>query len=321
MSDLISVVVPIYGVEEFLDNCVQSIFRQSYSNLEIILVDDGSPDRCGVMCDDYAKKDVRIKVIHKPNGGLSDARNAGIDIATGKYITFIDSDDYFSPDAIEYLYKLVKDHDADVSIGALKKTTSLSDASRANHLDVVRYSNKEALEEMLYSKKFSTSAPAKLYKSELFDGVRYPLNKFSEDLFTTYKTLYKATSVVYGNQIIYYYYRRPGSITASHFSPKQYDVVDALKIMGEEVPTVKTELLPAYSSQMVEDIMAMLERKPASSEINSLGLWNLVKEYRPNVIRDIKATKRVKGYALLSYLGLKASIFIMNRYYNHKWRA
>lgn len=320
MSDLISVIVPIYGVEEFLDNCVNSIFNQTYSNIEIILVDDGSLDNCGNMCDEYSKKDSRVKVIHKENGGLSDARNAGIDIASGQFITFIDSDDYYSRDAIEYMYQVLVNNDADISIGTLKKTKALDDCSRNENCKHFLYNNSEAIKEMLYANHYSTAAPAKLYRRELFEGVRYPYRKFSEDLFTTYKLLYKAKRVVYGEQIIYYYYRRTGSITASKFTTKQYDVVEALNIMKSEIPIEKLGLLPAYSSQMVEDIMAMLERKPSSNDIVRLGLWKLVKEYRINVLKDSKAYKRVKGYALLSYFGLKISIFVMNRYYNRKWR-
>ena len=108
MRDLITVVVPVYKVEKYIDRCVTSIINQSYKNLEIILVDDGSPDNCGKICDDYARKDERIKVIHKENGGLSDARNAGINIAKGKYITFIDSDDYIKYDYVEFLYNNIE---------------------------------------------------------------------------------------------------------------------------------------------------------------------------------------------------------------------
>ena len=107
-EDLISIVIPVYKVEKYLEKCVESVINQTYKNLEILLVNDGSPDNCPKICDEYAQKDNRIKVIHKENGGLSDARNAGIDVATGKYITFIDSDDYISNDYVEYMYNLLK---------------------------------------------------------------------------------------------------------------------------------------------------------------------------------------------------------------------
>ena len=114
MNSLISVIVPIYNVEKYLDRCVESIINQTYKNLEIILVDDGSPDNCTQMCDDYAKKDSRIRVVHKENGGLSDARNAGMEVATGEYVSFIDSDDYISLDFYETLFQTMIDNDSDI---------------------------------------------------------------------------------------------------------------------------------------------------------------------------------------------------------------
>ena len=120
MEDLISVVVPIYNVENYIKKCVDSILSQTYKNLEIILVDDGSPDNCPQICDEYAQKDNRIKVIHKENGGLSDARNAGIDISKGKFITFIDSDDYIEKDYVEVLYNSIKENASDMAIGSHK---------------------------------------------------------------------------------------------------------------------------------------------------------------------------------------------------------
>ena len=115
-EELISIIVPVYKVEKYLDKCINSIVSQTYKNLEVILVDDGSPDSCGKMCDEWTKKDTRIKVIHKENGGLSDARNFGLDCAKGKYIQFVDSDDYIEKDMIEFLYKNLKENNADISI-------------------------------------------------------------------------------------------------------------------------------------------------------------------------------------------------------------
>ena len=120
-EDLITIVIPIYKVENYLDKCVKSVINQTYKNLEIILVDDGSPDNCPKKCDEYEKKDTRIKVIHKENGGLSDARNAGIDIAKGKYITFIDSDDYIDSDYVETYYNKIKNCNYDVVVGGYKR--------------------------------------------------------------------------------------------------------------------------------------------------------------------------------------------------------
>ena len=120
MEELVTIVVPVYKVEKYIDKCINSILSQTYKNLEIILVDDGSPDDCGKICDRYAKLDTRINVIHKENGGLSDARNAGNDVAKGKFISFIDSDDYIEPEYIEILYKAIKKDETDIAISSHK---------------------------------------------------------------------------------------------------------------------------------------------------------------------------------------------------------
>ena len=117
-AELVSVVVPVYKVERYLDKCIGSIVKQTYTNLEIILVDDGSPDNCPQMCDEWAKKDARIRVIHKENGGLSDARNAALDICTGTYVVFVDSDDYVHPEYVSYLYEMIVQHNADLAVCA-----------------------------------------------------------------------------------------------------------------------------------------------------------------------------------------------------------
>lgn len=318
MNELISVVVPIYNVENYLSNCIDSILSQTYKNLEIILVDDGSPDNCGKIIDGYAAKDSRIVVIHKQNGGLSDARNAGIDIAKGKYITFVDSDDYISADALQYLYSLIKDNNAQISIGKLRKTSILDDSYTDIHNETFIMNNYDSIREMLYAKYFSTAAPAKLYETDLFEGIRYPYKKFSEDLFTTYLLLEKASLIAYGSKTIYYYYSRPGSITKSGFSKKQLDVIEALDIIEQRIPLDKYQLRKAFASQNIEDIMNMLSRNPMPKEIKALGLWDRIKNYRKCVLFDKKACKRVRGYALLSYLGIHGSIFVLRLYYRRK---
>lgn len=319
-EDLISIVIPVFNVEKYLDKCIDTVCNQSYQNIQIILVDDGSTDNCGSICDKAARKDKRITVLHKTNGGLSDARNCGIDIANGKYITFIDSDDYISKDYVDYLYNLIKKYDAKISICGHVKTKSETENARQSNPTEECFGKEKALEEMLYARKFSTSAWGKLYLTELFEDVRYPLGKFSEDMFTTYKVIAKADRIVYGSQICYYYLRRNGSILVSQFSEKHMDVLDGLNQLKKDIPLEQYGLEKAYSSQMVECIAAMLERKPESQVLRKLGIWNLLKRNRKNVLTDSKTSKRVKGYAMLSYFGLYFSITVINAYYNRKWK-
>lgn len=172
---LISIIVPIYNVEKYLRRCVDSIFCQSYHNLEVWLVDDGSPDGCPAICDEYAQKDKRIHVIHKPNGGLSDARNVAIDVATGEYITFIDSDDYVTPDYVSTLYALIERYKAQMSIASWhifpEGDTPTMPAVKVKEFKMDRNT---ALSNMFYQKGFDVSACVKMYHRSLFEGIRYP---------------------------------------------------------------------------------------------------------------------------------------------------
>lgn len=319
-KDLITVVIPVYNVERYLRKCIDTVCNQTYRNTQIILVDDGSNDGCGIICDEAARKDKRIVVIHKSNGGLSDARNRGIDIARGKYITFIDSDDYISEDYLEYLYGILKKNNAQISICGHIKTKNEQDCTRKNETTEECMSKEKALEEMLYARKFSTSAWGKLYLTELFTDVRYPYGKFSEDMFTTYKVIDKADRIVYGSQICYYYLRRNGSILVSQFSKKHMDVLDGLEQLRKDIPIEQYGLEKPYSSQVIECIAAMLERKPEPQVIHELGIWDQFKKNRKNVLTDPNTSKRVKAYAAISYFGLNLTILIINAYYNRKWK-
>ena len=319
--DLISVVVPIYNVENYLTKCINSICNQTYKNLQIILVDDGSTDSSGILCDNASKIDNRIIVIHKKNGGLSDARNYGIDISLGKYITFIDSDDYISTDYIEYLYTLITRNESQISICGFIKTKYENDCTRIKEPIEECFDNDVALREMLYARKYSTSAWGKLYLTDFFSDVRYPVGKFAEDMFTTYKVLKKANKISYGNQICYYYLRRNGSILVSQFSEKNMDVIDGLLQLRQDIPLKQHGIEKAFASQMIECIAAMFERKPKNQDILKLGVWRLFKEYRRSVIFDKNATNRVRAYALLSYLGVSFTIYIISKYYNIKWHT
>ena len=213
MNELISVIIPIYNVERYLEKSIESVIGQSYKNLEIILVDDGSTDESGKMCDEIAKKDKRIKVIHKKNGGLSDARNAGIEVAKGKYLGFIDSDDYIDKYFYETLYTVLKKYNADISMCNYKKvyTDFEENNAKLEHKEQV-FNSKQALRELLLFGKIENYAWNKLYRKELFEKVRYPVGKKMEDIGTTYLTIKNSKTVVVTDYIGYFYRQRKGSI-------------------------------------------------------------------------------------------------------------
>lgn len=217
-KELISIIVPIYKVEKYLNQCISSIVNQTYKNIEIILVDDGSPDNCPKICDEWAKKDARIKVIHKNNGGLSDARNYGIDSATGDYLMFVDSDDYVSEEICEKLLSLIKKHNADV---AMSETTTFHENEQVKKFDgkiVIReVKNEELLGELFHSPYiYFVTAWAKLYKKEVFKDLRYPVGKLHEDVFVIHKIIANINTLVQTSEPLYYYLLRESSIIGSY---------------------------------------------------------------------------------------------------------
>lgn len=192
-SNLVSVIVPVYKVEQYLNRCVSSIIKQSHTNLEIILVDDGSPDRCPQLCDEWALQDSRIKVVHKENGGLSDARNVGLKKASGNYICFVDSDDYVSTKFVETLYELIHLYNTDMSAVSLKEVFSMEQENIVSACaGNIVFEGEAALKELFSNDTFSNYAWNKMYKRELFDNVEFPVGRKMEDLGTTYKLLMRA---------------------------------------------------------------------------------------------------------------------------------
>lgn len=223
---MVSVIIPVYNVERYLNRCVDSVLNQTYQNLEIILVDDGSPDRCGAICDEYSKRDNRITVIHKKNGGLSDARNAGLDIATGEYLYFVDSDDWIAESAIEQLIAVFNKDDAiDIVAGC-----SVDVHERDGTLFETRYSitpgskkvlsKAEAIKDNLLH---GWAAWNKLYKLRLFADVRFPVGVINEDEAILLHVLDKIRKVAQIGIPTYYYFLRENSITTSKFSEKKMD--------------------------------------------------------------------------------------------------
>ena len=259
MNSLISVIVPIYKVEKYLRKCIESILSQTYTNLEIILVDDGSPDKCGEICDEYEKRDSRIKVIHKKNGGLSDARNAGLDIMAGNYVAFVDSDDWIEPQMYEHLLAKLHYFHADISIGGV--SCDLDDNGIINTEKIVSYDSapfSEGNVETMH-RFFTTSWAAwdKLYKATLFRDIRYPVGEINEDEAIVLQLLSKCSRVCYSGEIFYHYMKRPGSgsITAANFSVKklawQAHCRDNLEFVQAHYPTLVSDAAARYRGSLL----------------------------------------------------------------------
>lgn len=221
---LISVIVPVYAVERYLPKCVGSILNQTYPNLEVILVDDGSPDGCGSLCDEFASKDSRVRVIHKSNGGLSDARNAGIDIASGDYLAFVDADDWVEPDTYETMLALAKKYDAKIVCAGRYDEDSGSGAQTLGLCPEKEelISGKEAVRRILRWEHMDSSACDKLYARELFAAIRYPVGRVVEDVATTYRLVLLAGGVAMLQKPVYHYCHREQSITTASVSEKTF---------------------------------------------------------------------------------------------------
>lgn len=232
MEELISVIIPIFRVEKYIDKCVASVCRQTYRNLEILLVDDGSDDRCPGICDRLAEKDSRIRVIHKQNGGLSDARNVGIDQAKGQFLLFVDGDDYIADCMIEGLYRVMMDGKADLAIcdyGMVKEDEEVVfDPVDYESLQVMNRS--QAVMELFGEASLKTIvAWNKLYRRELFTHIRYPFGKSHEDEFVIHHILDQADRIGYTNSCWYGYVQRSDSIMGSDYSLKRLDGLEARK--------------------------------------------------------------------------------------------
>ncbi len=223
---MISVIVPVYKVEKYLDKCVQSIVDQTYHDLEIILVDDGSPDNCPAMCDAWAEKDARIRVIHKENGGLSDARNAGMAAATGEYIGFVDSDDWLADDFYMVLLSALEQEQADIAACGVVLIGETQESFAGEKYTEKVFSPEQALRTIQNGDGFHAVAWNKLYKRPLFQDIAYPVNKLNEDEFVTYRVMDRAKKLVLCQEAIYYYRQREDSIMAS-WDARYIDVLEA----------------------------------------------------------------------------------------------
>ena len=244
----LSIVVPVYGVENYLEKCVDSLRKQTLEDIEIILVDDGSKDRCPEMCDDFAKKDSRIKVIHKLNGGISDARNEGVQAATTPYIIFIDSDDEAKPTMCEVLYRHITDKDVDIVTALVDEVKDGQIVGDQSSFEERRISGEEALFDLLSGNGITMYAYSKIYKKHLLDDIKYPKGKIYEDAFTTPYLIASCRQVYVISDRLVNYVRRNDSITLSKFSLKDFpELYIHTESFNEKSKHKVTEAAKAYN--------------------------------------------------------------------------
>lgn len=305
-NELISVIVPIYNVEKYLENCVNSILNQTYDNLEIILVDDGSPDRCPELCDKFAMLDNRIRVIHQQNGGLSKARNSGIDVARGKYLVFVDSDDTIENELIRKLYICLKKYNC--KMAACSRNYVFEDGhiicKTPKDIDRV-FEFEEAIKEMNTFELFDMSAWAKIYNRELFETIRFPEGKLSEDYFVMFKLIDLAHRVAYISEPLYNYLQRTSSISRN--KKINHDFIEAAKAqmeyLDQRYPKLKIISHTAYASANLTVYDFYLKNGVKCSKENIVDFKKAVRENR-KYIDDADFMRRSKK--------IQFQLFLMN---------
>ncbi len=314
---LISVIVPVYNVEKYIAACVDSILAQTYTNLEILLVDDGSTDSSGALCDEYARRDVRVRVIHQENGGLSDARNTGMQSAQGTYFAFVDSDDFIAGDYIAYLYGMIEKHHAQIAVCGYQKVypgdenscygTQTDKHNSVNSEKV--YRTEEGLRQLLYQRGMITSAWGRLFDASLFiqaDAIQFPVGKLHEDVAVMYKLFGAADTIVCGDEAKYYYLQRADSIVNQQFDRRRMEYIaftgECIQFMEEFYPNLRKAAVSRHFSACFE-LLSCIENNN-SYRIEYEQLVNEIKKYRHIVLWDADARLKNRLAAAGSYISV-----------------
>ena len=279
---MISVIVPIYNVEKYLRECVDSIINQTYRDLEIILVDDGSPDGCGRICDEYAQKDHRIRVVHKKNGGLSDARNAGIEIAMGEYYVFVDSDDVIHPQMIEILYQTLLSEKSDMAIckfSEIEESENVTFTHIEKACEIDCFAKDDIMRQLWDRNLITVVAWNKIYRAQLFQHIRYPVGRVHEDEFVIHRILQQCKRIVYINEPLYYYRKRSSSI------------------MG----TIKEENIRNGLEAYEDRILFLTEQKYFRAATDAkLQMMHMIVKYRKKIKKSSKSDE-IKKYMQMRF--------------------
>ena len=279
MGPTLSVVVPIYNVEKYLKQCLDSLINQTLSNIEIILVNDGSTDNSEAICQSYAEQDSRIKLFSKPNGGLSDARNFGLQKVTSPIVGFVDSDDYVDLNMFQVLIELKQRSHAEIAVGGVKMAANDGDVYMVRAVqDELIADRHDAMEELLKSKRITNSVCNKVFDTALFDQITFPVGKLYEDEFVTYKLFDRAKKVAMTNKVFYYYRSSPTSITHKPFSEREFDRIEASEIKVAYIEKTYPDLVQYAQRYLVYDcVMSLSKMKEYKSTYNQLTRDNIRK--------------------------------------------
>ena len=317
--DKVSFIIPVYNVEKYLKKCIKSVLDQSYQNIEVLLIDDGSTDGSLKICDDYAKKDSRIKVFHKENEGLSATRNLGVKLSTGKYITFIDSDDTISEDFCETLLNAIKTQKCDVASVSLVMTRvngykieTSNDTEVVSHDNELRvYTKKDILKEVLLRKSFKNYICTKLYRRELFDHCLFKEKICYEDVLFTYEMTKHINKIAYVDKVCYNYLKRRNSITATCSEKNLNDFLDVALYRYEDVKKNHPECKLYNTYALLETIISVsikyviAHRKYQTVAEKSNHIFDIIcdelqdKDLELKLIPLLKASQKTSLYLML----------------------
>ena len=290
MNPKVTIIIPVYKVEEYVGRCIESVINQTYKNLEIIIIDDGSPDNSGSIADKYMIIDKRILVVHKTNGGLSSARNTGIELSSGEFISFLDGDDWLDLFFVEKLLSFFSNYEVDIVVSEFIKTNEFQKISSIKNNSYTIFSNLEALSNLAhFNNILLTISCSKIYKRALFNGILFPLKKVHEDEFIAHKILNKAQKIIVINQPLYYYFQRPDSITGIGYSYKsEIDRLDAFLDRKQFFTALNMTSNILFTSKTIFFILAKIVGK---SKRKYRAVDSLYKNYFSNLKRFFDVNK------------------------------
>ena len=300
MEPRLSVIVPVYNVEKYLPQCLDSLIHQTLKEIEIILVNDGSTDNSEAICQDYAEKDNRIIVYSKTNGGLSDARNYGLQHASSKIVGFVDSDDYIDLDMFQVLLELKEKTNAEIAVGGVKMATNDGEVYMVREVETeVALNRHDAMEELLKSKRITNSVCNKIFDISLFEQIEFPVGKLYEDEYVTYKLFDRAETIAMTNQVFYYYRSSPNSITHKAFSEREFDRIYASEIKVDYIQQAYPDLVEYAQRYLVYDcVMALSKMTEYKKSYDKLTRDNIRKYLKCFLQGDY--SKGTKAFALVA---------------------
>jgi len=301
-QELISIVVPVYNVEAYVDASIQCMVAQTYQNLEILLVDDGSTDSSGAICKKWAEQDARVRYIYKENGGAASARNVALDVCAGQLITFVDSDDYIDENYIEVLYRSMQEENADISICGWKDETDMEKKPVDVVGDKICYNKIEAMNKLLYQEEYDTAMWCKLYKASMFETIRFPEGNIYEDIAIIYKVFELAEKVVYTQYNGYHYLLRDTGTTLKKFSKKKMDLIDVADELEEYILTNLPDAASAMRSKFVRANFHIYLQIPREDEYKEerARIEKNINKYRKSVLADCRTRRGTKAALLIS---------------------